>query len=64
LYKKFFARLWVCFTDANPGGFLTVLSTRLGFGATLSLGAIFSTLGAAMVWLLPETLGTSITALD
>ncbi len=43
---------------------ITVLSTRLGFGATLSLGAIFSTLGAAMVWLLPETRGTSITAMD
>ena len=43
---------------------ITVLSLRLGFGATLSLGAIFSTLGASMVWLLPETRGTSITALD
>ncbi len=43
---------------------ITVLSMRLGFGATLSLGAIFSILGASMVWLLPETRGTSITALD
>ena len=43
---------------------ITVLSMRLGFGATLSLGAIFSMLGASMVWLLPETRGTSITALD
>jgi MFS family permease len=43
---------------------ITVLSLRLGFGATLSLGAIFSILGASMVWLLPETRGTSITALD
>jgi MFS family permease len=43
---------------------ITVLSTRLGFGATLSLGAIFSTLGATMIWLLPETRGASITSLD
>ena len=43
---------------------ITVLSMRLGFGAALSLGAIFSILGASMVWLLPETRGTSITALD
>ena len=43
---------------------ITILSTRLGFGATLSLGAIFSTLAASMVHLLPETRGTSITALD
>jgi MFS family permease len=43
---------------------ITVLSLRLGFGATLSLGAIFSILGASLVWLLPETRGTSITALD
>jgi predicted MFS family arabinose efflux permease len=43
---------------------ITVLSLRLGFGATLSLGAIFSALGASMVWILPETRGASITALD
>jgi MFS family permease len=43
---------------------ITVLSMRLGFGATLALGAIFSILGASLVWLLPETRGTSITALD
>jgi MFS family permease len=43
---------------------ITILSTRLGFGATLSLGAIFSTLAASMVYLLPETRGTSITAMD
>ena len=43
---------------------ITVLSLRLGFGATLSLGAIFSILGASMVWLLPETRGTSITSMD
>jgi hypothetical protein len=57
--------------DRNDRGFqfftpllITVLGMRLGFGATLSLGAIFSVLGASMVWLLPETRGTSITALD
>lgn len=43
---------------------IAVLSTRLGFGATLALGAIFSTLGATMIWLLPETRGTSITSMD
>ena len=40
------------------------LGARMGFGATLSLGAIFSTLGALLVWTLPETRGRSITALD
>src|SRR5260370_10419168 len=43
---------------------ITGLSLRLGFAATLSLPPSFSTLGASMVWLLPETRGTSITALD
>lgn len=43
---------------------IAALGMRFGFGATLSLGAIFSTLGASMVWLLPETRGTSITAMD
>jgi MFS family permease len=43
---------------------ITALSARLGFGATLSIGAFFSALGAAMVWLLPETRGRSITLLD
>jgi len=40
------------------------LGARFGFGATLSLGAVFSTLGALMVWILPETRARSITALD
>jgi MFS family permease len=40
------------------------LGARVGFGATLSLGAAFSTLGAILVWTLPETRGRSITALD
>ncbi|HEY6419180.1 MAG TPA: MFS transporter [Candidatus Binataceae bacterium] len=43
---------------------ITALSIRLGFGATLSLGALFSAVGAAMIWTLPETRGRSITALD
>jgi len=43
---------------------IAVLGARFGFGATLSLGAVFSTLGALMVWILPETRGRSITALD
>jgi hypothetical protein len=41
-----------------------MLGERFGFGATLSLGAAFSTLGALLVWILPETRGRSITALD
>src|SRR5271154_2280835 len=40
------------------------LGARVGFGATLSLGAAFSTMGAMLVWILPETRGRSITALD
>src|SRR5271166_1107617 len=40
------------------------LGARVGFGATLSLGAAFSTIGALLVWILPETRGRSITALD
>jgi MFS family permease len=43
---------------------ITFLSTRIGFGAALSIGALFSALGACMVWLLPETRGRIITALD
>jgi MFS family permease len=43
---------------------ITFLSARLGFGATLSLGAVFSTIGAAMVWILPETRGRTITDFD
>jgi MFS family permease len=43
---------------------IAALGARFGFGATLSLGALFSTLGALMVWILPETRGRSITALD
>ena len=43
---------------------IAALGARLGFGATLSLGAVFSTLGALMVWILPETRGRSITAMD
>jgi MFS family permease len=43
---------------------IAVLGARFGFGATLSLGAIFSTAAALMVWVLPETRGRAITALD
>jgi MFS family permease len=43
---------------------ITWLSMRLGFPTALSFGAVFSTIGAAMVWALPETRGRSITALD
>jgi len=43
---------------------ITVLSASLGLGVTLSIGAMFSAAGAMMVWLLPETRGRLITALD
>jgi MFS family permease len=43
---------------------IAALGARVGFGVTLSLGAVFSTLGALMVWILPETRGRSITELD
>ncbi len=43
---------------------IAALGARFGFGATLSLGAVFSTMGALMVWVLPETRGRSITAMD
>jgi MFS family permease len=43
---------------------ITLLSKRIGFGAALSIGAMFSAIGAGMVWLLPETRGRVITELD
>jgi hypothetical protein len=43
---------------------ITALSPMLGFGPTLAIGALFSALGAMMVWLLPETRGRRITMLD
>ena len=43
---------------------ITFLSASLGLGVTLSIGAMFSAAGAAMVWLLPETRGLPITSLD
>ncbi len=43
---------------------ITFLGARVGFGATLSLGAIFSAIAAALVWILPETRGRTITDLD
>jgi MFS family permease len=43
---------------------ITLLSKRLGLGPTLAIGAGFSALGAASVWLLPETRGRTITSMD
>ncbi len=43
---------------------ITALSPRLGFGPTLAIGALFSAIGAIVVWLLPETRGRHITDLD
>ncbi len=43
---------------------ITALSPRLGFGPTLAIGALFSFVGAIMVWALPETRGRRITDLD
>jgi len=43
---------------------ITFLSRWIGFGAALAIGAMFSAIGAGMVWLLPETRGRVITALD
>jgi len=43
---------------------ITILSTRLGLGPALAIGAGFAALGAASVWLLPETRGRDITAMD
>jgi MFS family permease len=44
--------------------FITAMSRRAGFGPTLALGAAFSTIGAVMIWTLPETRGRVITELD
>jgi hypothetical protein len=43
---------------------ITFLSVRMGFGATLAIGAIFSSAGAVLVWLLPETRGRSIIEME
>ena len=43
---------------------ITALSPRLGFGPTLAIGALFSAIGAGMIWMLPETRGRHITDLD
>jgi hypothetical protein len=43
---------------------ITFLSSRIGFGSALAIGALFAAVGAGMVWLLPETRGRVITALD
>ncbi len=44
--------------------FIIAMSRRAGFGPTLALGAVFSAVGALMIWTLPETRGRVITALD
>ena len=44
--------------------FIAAMGARFGFAPTLALGAVFSVMGASMVWLLPETRGREITALD
>ena len=43
---------------------IAILSTRLGLGPTLAIGALFSLAGAALIWTIPETRGRSITMLD
>ncbi len=43
---------------------ITWLGQYFGLGAALSLGALFSLAGSAMIWTLPETRGRSITELD
>jgi len=43
---------------------ITALSPVLGFGPTLAIGALFSAIGAMMVWMLPETRGRRITRFD
>jgi hypothetical protein len=43
---------------------ITFLSVRMGFAATLAIGAIFSSAGAVLVWLLPETRGRSIIEME
>jgi MFS family permease len=43
---------------------ITFLSRRIGFGAALAIGAMFAAIGATAVWLLPETRGRVISALD
>jgi len=43
---------------------IALLSRSIGFGAALSIGAAFSALGAALIWLIPETRGRVLTSLD
>jgi MFS family permease len=43
---------------------ITILSARLGLGPTLAIGAGFSALGSAIVWLLPETRARAIHTID
>ncbi len=43
---------------------IAVLSRSIGFGAALSIGAVFSAAGAILIWLIPETRGRVLTRLD
>jgi MFS family permease len=43
---------------------ITALSARMGFAAALAVGSMFAAIGAALVWILPETRGRPITSLD
>jgi len=43
---------------------VTSIGARAGFGPTLAIGALFSAIGSALIWTLPETRGRDITALD
>jgi MFS family permease len=43
---------------------ITRVATRYGLAGGISLAALFAILGAAWVWLLPETRGTVVTAED
>jgi len=43
---------------------ITALRARVGFAAALAVGSLFAVIGAALVWMLPETRGLPITSLD
>ncbi len=44
--------------------FIAAMGARFGFAPILALGALFSVASVSMVWMLPETRGRAITALD
>jgi predicted MFS family arabinose efflux permease len=43
---------------------VATIGARAGFGPTLAVGSLFSAVGAILIWVLPETRGRSILALD